>query len=114
MAKRLFVGNLPWGVDTKGLVEILRSQDLAYLNAVVLTDRETGKSRGFGFVQCETYDAFAAAQGKLSGLVVHGRALVANEAAERSNRVDRRQRSFKFTRGRMLKTKDDSDGGGDW
>lgn len=112
MAKRMFVGNLPWQVDTKGLVEILTSQDLAYLNALVLTDRDTGKSRGFGFVQFETDADFAEAQGKLSGLVVQGRALVANEAAERPQRVDRRQRSFKFTKGRLLKPRGDE--GGDW
>ena len=50
--KKLFVGSLPWGVDDQKLGDLF-SQFGSVMSAVVLKDRMTGRSRGFGFVEME-------------------------------------------------------------
>ncbi|WOL15580.1 hypothetical protein Cni_G24361 [Canna indica] len=81
-AFRIYVGNLPWGVDDSRL-EQLFSEHGKVLDARVVYDRETGRSRGFGFVkmtsQAEMDDAIAA----LDGQSLDGRALRVNVAEER-------------------------------
>ncbi|URE04621.1 31 kDa ribonucleoprotein, chloroplastic [Musa troglodytarum] len=79
---RIYVGNLPWQVDD-GRLEQVFSEHGKVLDARVVYDRETGRSRGFGFVkmasQAEMDDAIAA----LDGQSLDGRALRVNVAGER-------------------------------
>ncbi|CAL9045987.1 28 kDa ribonucleoprotein, chloroplastic-like [Musa acuminata AAA Group] len=79
---RIYVGNLPWQVDD-GRLEQVFSEHGKVLDARVVYDRETGRSRGFGFVkmasQAEMDDAIAA----LDGQSMDGRALRVNVAEER-------------------------------
>lgn len=66
---RIYVGNLPWDVDS-GRLEQLFSEHGKVLDARVVSDRETGRSRGFGFVtmasETELNDAIAALDGQVN------------------------------------------------
>ena len=85
MAKRLYVGNLPWSVGSSEL-QALFAEHGDVVSAEVITDRVTGRSRGFGFVQMETDEANDAAIEALNGHDMEGRAIIVNEARERTPR----------------------------
>ncbi|CAA7030849.1 unnamed protein product [Microthlaspi erraticum] len=84
-AFKIYVGNLPWDVDNARLQQVF-SEHGKVVEARVLTDRETGRSRGFGFVtmsnETEVNDAIAA----LDGQNLEGRAIRVNVAEERPRR----------------------------
>lgn len=85
MAKKLFVGSLPWAVDDEKLKEIF-SQAGTVDSAQVLKDRETGRSRGFGFVEMSSDEEANAAVTNLNGSDVEGRKIVVNIARPREDR----------------------------
>ena len=85
MAKKIYVGNLPWSTTSASL-ESLFSAHGAVRSAEVISDRETGRSRGFGFVEMETDEACQQAIQALNGAEVDGRAITVNEARERTPR----------------------------
>ncbi len=79
MSTKLFVGSLPWAVNDEALKEAFT----AYGNVVsakVVTDRQTGRSRGFGFVEMESDSEASAAIEALNGSDLNGRNIVVNEA----------------------------------
>ena len=78
---RLFIGNLAWGVADADLVEAV-SAHAEVLDAKVITDRDTGRSRGFGFVTVET-DNVQGVIRALDGQDIGGRAIRVNEAEQR-------------------------------
>jgi RNA recognition motif-containing protein len=80
----IFVGNLPFSTDGSQL-EALFATHGAVSSATVVTDRETGRSRGFGFVEMEDDGARAAIEA-LNGADYGGRQLTVNEARPRSPR----------------------------
>ena len=82
MEKRLFVGNLPFSVGEEDL-ENSFSDHGTVVSAVIIRDRETGQSRGFGFVEMETEEMAEVAQGVLDGFEVDGRKWRVNEAQPR-------------------------------
>ena len=82
---RIYVGNLPWSVDNDSLKDLFSSYgDVA--DAVVIRDRETGRSRGFGFVDLSDDEAGNAAIEAMHGTEIEGRDLVVNQAQERKER----------------------------
>lgn len=81
MYVKLFVGNLPWSVRD-GELESLFSPHGNVQSARVITDRDTGRSRGFGFVEMEVSNLEAVIK-STNGLEVGGRTLRVNEAEER-------------------------------
>jgi RNA recognition motif-containing protein len=81
MSKKLYVGNLPFQTDDDQLRELF-AQHGSVESARVITDRETGRSRGFGFVEMDAAAADAAMQA-LNGSDLGGRPLRVNEAEER-------------------------------
>ena len=83
MAKNLYVGNLPFGTTTDDLREAFEQYGTV-TRAQVVTDRETGRSRGFGFV--EMSDGAEAAIQALNGAQLQGRTLTVNEARPREDR----------------------------
>ena len=86
MAKRIYVGNLPWSYGSAELEELFKQYgDVAA--AEVIMDRETGRSRGFGFVQMANDGDMDAAINALNGFQCGGRPLVVNEARERTPRA---------------------------
>ena len=88
MSVRLYVGNLPFSVTEQDL-EQLFSQSGQVDSANVVTDRDTGRSRGFGFVEMETQEAADAAIQSLNGYELSGRALTVNEARPKESRPAR-------------------------
>lgn len=79
--KKLFVGNLPWSVDDQELEEMFSSYGTVH-SARVILERDTGRSRGFGFVEMDDSDADEAMNG-LDGTDVGGRDLRVNEANDK-------------------------------
>ena len=82
--KKLFVGSLPWGVDDAQLGQIF-AQAGTVVSAQVVKDRDTGRSRGFGFVEMSTDEEAQAAVKNLNGSDVDGRKIVVNIARPRDN-----------------------------
>ncbi len=83
--KKLFVGSLPWGVDDAKLREIF-SQAGNVVSAQVVMDRQTGRSRGFGFVEMSTEEEAQNAVSNLNGTDVDGRKIIVNIARPREDR----------------------------
>lgn len=89
MAARLFVGNLPYSVDSQKLEEIF-SQAGPVASAQVLIDRMTGRSRGFGFVEMADDEGTQKAIDTINGMDVDGRKIIVNVARPREERSDNR------------------------
>lgn len=83
MGNRLYVGNLSFD-STKDSLRAAFSAHGDVTDVVVVTDRETGRSRGFGFVTMGTAAAAQTAISKMNGSSVDGRSLKVNEAEERT------------------------------
>lgn len=82
MGKKLYVGNLAFGVSDKDLEELFAQAGVCESSAVI-TDRATGQSRGFGFVEMGSNDEAQNAIEQFNGQELKGRALKVNEAKER-------------------------------
>lgn len=78
MAKTLYVGNLPWSTTDDALIEAFREYG-DVVSSRIITDRETGRSRGFGFVEVEEQDAEKMVSA-MNGSDFGGRQIVVNEA----------------------------------
>ena len=85
MAIKLFVGSLSWGVNDDQLAEFF-SQAGTVTSAKVITDRDTGRSKGFGFVEMSNDDEAKAAIEKLNNAELDGRSITVNEARPREER----------------------------
>ena len=85
MSKKLYVGNLAFQTTSQELQEIF-SQVGTVESASIVEDRDTGRSRGFAFVEMSTNAEAAAAIDQLNGKEIGGRALKVNEAKPRENR----------------------------
>src|SRR5688572_26282311 len=83
MSKNLYVGNLPYGTTADDLREVF-SQHGTVIRSQIISDKETGRSRGFGFV--EMSDGAEAAVTALNGAEFQGRTLTVNEARPREER----------------------------
>jgi RNA recognition motif-containing protein len=79
---RLFVANIAWSVTSKELRELF-SRYGQVRACLIIADQETGRSRGFGFVQMDSDDEAAIAIEELNGYVLGGRNLQVNEAVDR-------------------------------
>ncbi|MGI6665960.1 MAG: RNA recognition motif domain-containing protein [Bacillota bacterium] len=84
MTKRLYFGNLSWDVTDDDLTNAV-AQYGRVISARVVTDRETGRSRGFGFVEVDEADAQKVID-SMNGMSWYGRNLTVNEAREREQR----------------------------
>src|SRR5262245_59727425 len=82
MGTRLFVGNLPYSSGEAELKSIFEPR-WPVVEARIVTDRETGRSRGFGFVELQSDEATQAAIKDLDGAEVSGRRLAVREAHDR-------------------------------
>src|SRR5580693_5742426 len=82
MSRKLFVGNLPYSVTSERLQEAF-SQFGTVSSSKVIVDRETGRSRGFAFLEMETDDQGAAAMQAMNGALLDGRSIAVREAVER-------------------------------
>jgi cold-inducible RNA-binding protein len=85
MAKRLYVGGLPYSATEQDLENLFASAGTV-TSAVVVTDRSTGQAKGFGFVEMSTDAEADAAINSLNGTQMGGRTLTVNEAKPREDR----------------------------
>jgi RNA recognition motif-containing protein len=85
MAKNIYVGNLVWDATADDLLALFQSYG-AVARAQVITDRETGRSRGFGFVEMDNDQEAQTAIENLNGTPFRGRPLTVNEARPREDR----------------------------
>ena len=85
MAKNIYVGNLTWECTADDLLALFQEQG-SVSRAQVITDRETGRSRGFGFVEMDDDAEAQKAIDALNGTDYRGRPLTVNEAKPREER----------------------------
>ena len=85
MGNKLYVGNLAYSIRDEDLQQSF-SQFGTVTSAKVMMDRDTGRSKGFGFVEMESPQAAQAAIRGMNGKNIDGRALVVNEARPREER----------------------------
>jgi len=85
MGKKLYVGNLSYDVDSSQLEELFSAHG-SVQSAQIISDRDTGRSKGFGFVEMGTDEEAQAAIAALNGQQHGGRALTVNEAKPKENR----------------------------
>ena len=81
MPTKIYVGNLPWRATDAQLTQLFGAHG-EVTDARIVTDRETGRSRGFGFVTMSNAEAAQNAIRALNGYSLEGRSLVVNEARE--------------------------------
>ena len=81
MATTLYVGNLPWGTTDDSLADAFRLHG-SVISSRIITDKETGRSRGFGFVEVADDDA-ANMVSAMNQTEFGGRTIVVNEAKPR-------------------------------
>ena len=85
MATRLYVGNLSFNADEQGVRELFAQNGRTVSEVKLITDRETGRLRGFGFVEMGSSADADAAIREINGLDFGGRALTVNEAKPRED-----------------------------
>src|SRR5215467_15090484 len=85
MGKKLYVGNLTYGVTDSALQQMFEAHGTVQ-SAQVIMDRDTGRSKGFGFVEMGSDQEAQAAIAALNGQQIDGRALTVNEARPREDR----------------------------
>ncbi len=85
MGTRLYVGNLPFSADETQIRDLFSQNGREVSEVKLVTDRETGRPRGFGFVEMGSGEAADTAIRELNGKDFGGRALTVNEAKERSS-----------------------------
>jgi cold-inducible RNA-binding protein len=85
MATKLFIGSLAWATTDDSLKELFSGVGTV-VSASVIRDRETNRSRGFGFVEMANDDEAKAAIEKLDGKELDGRPIVVNEQRPREQR----------------------------
>jgi len=83
VSTKLFVGSLPWSVNDEKLKETFEAHG-SVLSAKIILDRDTNKSRGFGFVEMENSSDASKAIKALNETEIDGRNIVVNEAKARS------------------------------
>ncbi len=83
MSTKLFVGSLPWSVNDEKLKETFEKHGTV-VSAKIVTDRDTNRSRGFGFVEMESASDASNAIKALNDTEIDGRKIVVNEAKARS------------------------------
>jgi RNA recognition motif-containing protein len=86
MGKKLYVGNLSYEVDSSALEQMFTPHGTVE-SAQIITDRDTGRSKGFGFVEMSSDGEAQAAISAMNGQEHGGRALTVNEAKPKENRT---------------------------
>ena len=84
MGTRLYVGNLPFSADEGAVRSLFEQNDRTVAEVKLITDRDTGRPRGFGFVEMGSSDHAEQAVRDLDGHAMDGRQLKVNEARERT------------------------------
>src|SRR5213595_3582388 len=88
MGKKLYIGNLSYDVDSSALEQLFTPHG-SVQSAQIINDRDTGRSKGFGFVEMSSDDEAQAAIKELNGKELDGRTIAVNEARPQENRERR-------------------------
>lgn len=86
MGAKLYVGNLPFSADEEAVRELFSREGRNVASVKLISDRDTGRPRGFGFVEMGSDEEAQAAISALDGFSMEGRALRVAEARERGDR----------------------------
>lgn len=86
MTKTLYVGNLPWQTTEEELTGTFEAHGQV-ISSRIVTERETGRSRGFGFVEVEDSDAGKMIKA-MNGFTLNGRSLIVNESRPKQQREE--------------------------
>jgi RNA recognition motif-containing protein len=89
MGKKIYVGNLSYNTYEDGLRAVFQNYGTV-ASAKIITDRDSGQSKGFGFVEMGTDDEARAAIAALNGTDLDGRAIKVNEAMDKPRRDNNR------------------------
>jgi RNA recognition motif-containing protein len=84
MGNRIYVGNLPFSADEDAIRHLFEQDGRGVSEIKLITDRDTGRPRGFGFVEMTNSEHAESAISALNGYSMDGRALTVNEARERT------------------------------
>ena len=84
MGNRIYVGNLPFSADESSVKSLFEQNDRSVTEVKLITDRDTGRPRGFGFVEMSNSEEAGKAITELNGYEMDGRELNVNEAKERN------------------------------
>ena len=84
MGTRLYVGNLPFSTDESQLRSLFEQNERQVEEVKLISDRETGRPRGFGFIEMGSSEDADKAIQELNGFELDGRQLTVNEARERN------------------------------
>lgn len=98
MGTKLYIGNLPYSTTSDSLKSLF-SEVGNVTSAQVMTDKFSGRSRGFGFVEMSTPEEAQSAIDKYNGYELDGRKIVVNEARPMTERSERPRRTFGGDRG---------------
>ncbi len=93
MSKKLFVGGLAWGTTNETLGQAF-AQYGNVVSATVITDKFSGKSKGFGFVEMSTEEESQKAMQEVNGKEIDGRAISVSEARPQAPRENRTRNSY--------------------
>ncbi len=88
MGKKIYVGNLSYNTNEAGLNDLFQAHGKV-VSAKIIMDRDTGKSKGFGFVEMDTDDEAKAAIAALNGADLDGRQIKVNESIDKPRTNDR-------------------------
>ena len=97
MGKKLYVGNLPFSATEQSLLQTF-AQIGTVESAKIITDRDTGRSKGFGFVEMSSDSEAADAITKFNGADYEGRSMIVNEAKPMAPRNNSRGGGFDRSR----------------
>lgn len=86
MPNKLFIGNLPFNVADAGLSELFASMNIPVASIKIMRDLDTGRSRGFGFVELTPEADMESVINQLNGQMLDGRPLTVNEARRQKPR----------------------------
>ena len=93
MAMKLYVGGLAYSVNDDGLAALF-AEFGKITSAKVITDRDSGQSKGFGFVEMDSNDEAQKAMAALNGKDINGRSLMVNEARPQEDRSGGNSRRY--------------------
>ncbi len=91
MSNKLFVRNLPWSLRGEDLEKIFTDAGFTVTSSTVITDRDSGRSKGFGFVELDTEEAALQAVNDVSGKEFEGREISVQIALPREDKPPRRE-----------------------
>lgn len=83
--KKLFIGGLPWSMSSQSLKDLF-AQYGEIVDAVIISDRETGRSKGFGFITFAKEEDAEKAKQEMNGKDIEGRSIIVNTAKPREDK----------------------------